>query len=215
MSIPSRNIYIVGAQSVGKTTLVNALARYFEEVAIEQAKPLLQPRLVKEVARGVLRRHNFSADDIVSSKSRALELQRLILEAQAEAEKAAGDEGWYISDRSGIDPLVYARRYAGEGKLSGLMQSHAWRYLEPNMRTGLVVVCEAGGEWLLDDGVRLMPEDRAAWLEVHEEFCRILSEVKIDFQVLPASLRELDARVQFVVRRWQEGQHTSTQVEAG
>ncbi|KAK0509824.1 hypothetical protein JMJ35_008218 [Cladonia borealis] len=65
------------------------------------------------VARSVFREHHFTADDIVTSKPRALQLQRLIFNAQSKAKQSFGQE-WYITDRSGLDPLAYAHRYVGD-----------------------------------------------------------------------------------------------------
>ncbi|KAI4281386.1 MAG: hypothetical protein L6R35_005659 [Caloplaca aegaea] len=196
-----RNIYVIGAQSTGKTTLVNALATHFEQHPESIRNTESQPKLIKEVARGVLQRHSYTADDIVSSKSRALELQRLILEAQCEAEKAASKQ-WYISDRSGLDPLVYARLFVGWDETSVLIQEPSWQYLQEMMRSGLVIVCESGGEWLINDGVRLMPQDRDAWLQMHTTFCETLDGFGIQYHVLPAALRDLNGRVEFALTRW-------------
>ncbi|KAL8988226.1 MAG: hypothetical protein Q9177_002665 [Variospora cf. flavescens] len=196
-----RNIYVIGAQSTGKTTLVNALATHFEQHPDSMRNTESQPKLIKEVARGVLQRHSYTADDIVSSKSRALELQRLILEAQCEAEKAASEQ-WYISDRSGLDPLVYARLFVGWNETSVLIQEQSWQYLQEMMRSGLVIVCESGGEWLINDGVRLMPQDRDAWLQMHTTFCETLDGFGIQYHVLPAALRDLNGRVEFALTRW-------------
>ncbi|KAL8992131.1 MAG: hypothetical protein Q9169_007345 [Polycauliona sp. 2 TL-2023] len=141
------NIYIIGAQSTGKTTLVSALGDHFAQDA-----SLSQPQLLKEVARGVLTRHNFTASDITNSKERALELQRLIIEAQAAAEGALGNL-WYVADRSAIDAVAYARQYVGETEARNLRKGDTWQELEERMRAGVVVVCEPGGEWLRDDGL--------------------------------------------------------------
>ncbi|KAL9597061.1 MAG: hypothetical protein Q9219_005390 [cf. Caloplaca sp. 3 TL-2023] len=193
-----QNIYIIGPQSTGKTTLVDALASFFEQA--DTASYEKTPKIIKEVARGVLRRHQYTAEDIVSSKSRALELQRLILEAQCEAERDACNE-WYISDRSGLDPLVYARQYVGMEETLALIQQPTWQYLEQEMRKRLVLICEAGGEWLIDDGVRLMPQDFDAWLQMNAAFCRMLDELQIEYHILPASMTELSHRVEFVVEK--------------
>lgn len=193
-----RNIYIIGAQSTGKTTLVDALTAHFERHPANNGDSASRPAIIKEVARGVLQRHNFTADDITSSKPRALELQRLIIEAQCKAEEAATQ--WYISDRSGLDPLVYARQHVGLDETLALMKGHSWQYLKVNMKAGLVIVCEAGGEWLIDDGVRLMPQDRHAWLHMHTTFWEMLESCGIEYHVLPITLRDLEARVEFVLR---------------
>ncbi|MCJ1280577.1 hypothetical protein MMC21_008406 [Puttea exsequens] len=202
-----QNIYIIGAQSTGKTTLVDALAAYFERRTMDTAMAILKPKVIKEVARGVLQRHHFKADDIVTSKCKALELQKLILEAQAEAETRASD-GWYISDRSGVDPLAYTRRYVGFGETLALKQESPWQHLEEKMKAGLIILCEAGGEWLVDDGIRLMPEDRAAWLQMHTIFCEVLDDAGIKYSILPPSIKDLQSRVNFVVTRWKGGLDT-------
>ncbi|EXK27326.1 hypothetical protein FOXG_02571 [Fusarium oxysporum f. sp. lycopersici 4287] len=75
-----------------------------------------KPQIISEVARTVLAKHKYSAEDIQASTSRCFELQQLILEAQAEAEEEAlRTSRWFISDRSGFDSLVYATRYAAPG----------------------------------------------------------------------------------------------------
>lgn len=199
-----QNIYIIGAQSTGKTTLVTALASYLEQSRSDLNDIVARPKVISEVARGVLQRHRYTAEDIVSSKTRALELQRLILEAQCEAEEAASNE-WYISDRSGLDPLVYARRYVGVDEMSALTQEPTWKHLEQKMRKGLVIVCEAGGEWLVDDGVRLMPQNRDAWLQMHTTFCETLNELDIVYHVLPASIKDPLQRIGFVLANWEGG----------
>ena len=54
-------------------------------------------------------------------------------------------------------------------------------------------------EWLHDDGVRLMPIDATEWLDMHDVFCRILSEFQIPYTVIPASITDLRARTDLVV----------------
>lgn len=118
------NIYIIGAQSTGKTTLVSALDKYFEQHRTYSGEPVPRPCIIKEVARSVLREHQFTADDIANSKRRALQLQRLILNAQPKPERSFCPE-WYITDRSGLDALAYAHRYVGNGEARQLRQEEA------------------------------------------------------------------------------------------
>ena len=87
------NIYIIGAQSTGKTTLVSALDKHFEQHQTYLSEPTARPHIIKEVARSVLRDHHFTADDIATSKPRALQLQRLILDAQSKAERPWAKSG--------------------------------------------------------------------------------------------------------------------------
>ena len=198
-----RNIYIIGAQSTGKTTLVAALATHFAHENTETASIGASPTpfQLKEVARNVLRKHNFTAHDITSSKTRALELQRLIINAQAIAE-AALDGIWYISDRSALDAVVYARQYVGAQEAESLMHEESWQALEDRMRAGLVVICEPGGQWLTDDGVRLMPRDREEWFQLHEHFLVLLDRLKMAYAVLPCDVAGLDDRVDYVLNEW-------------
>jgi hypothetical protein len=73
--------------------------------------------IIKEVARTILVRHNFTADDITSSQERFLLFQQLIPEAQGKAEREALRIGaeWFVSDQSGVDSIAYAAQHLGEG----------------------------------------------------------------------------------------------------
>ncbi|KAF4628610.1 hypothetical protein G7Y89_g9546 [Cudoniella acicularis] len=198
-----RNIYIVGAQCTGKTTLTNALEDHFKNTDDLVGNPISGPKFIKEVARTVLKQHDFTASDIKFSPAKAFALQRFILKAQLAAESAISETGdWFISDRSGADPLVYARRYVGKDAESGLAQSSEWKELQGRLRKSLVIVCEAGADWLTDDGVRLMPEDREDWVGFHQLFCRFLDEWDVKYEVLPFAVITLPERVEFVLERW-------------
>lgn len=196
------NIYIVGAQSTGKTTIVKALEAHFKTEAV--SNNISQPRIITEVARTVLQQHRFTAEDIRSSPSRALELQKLILQAQLSTEREISEhEEWFISDRSGVDPMVYARKYVSEDAESDLIQSREWSELSERMRKSVIIVCEAGTEWLINDGVRLMPESREEWIEFHELFCSCLDALGLRYEVLPSTMTILHERVGLVLRKWE------------
>ncbi|KAH6632294.1 hypothetical protein F5144DRAFT_247359 [Chaetomium tenue] len=296
-SNPPPNIYIVGAQCTGKTTLVNNLRAHFYQSHFPHnsnsnsehdndnnnnnnkknnknsnndddnnnnanknninppphppspppSPPSPPPAIITEVARTVLAIHHFTAQD-VRIPARSLALQRLILEAQAAAEERAllgmtrtrtmtaaaeagtmevgktdtegtndggGSDcssrpGWFISDRSGADPIAYALRYAGgEEARRALAGTAAWAGLRARMRRSLVVVCEAGAAtaaagWLRDDGVRLMPEDVDEWAGFHAAFCRMLEAEAVPYVVLGVGVGGREERVRFVLERWRE-----------
>ena len=67
----------------------------------------------------------------------------------------------------------------------------------------MIIVCEAGADWLTDDGVRLMPENREDWIEFHQLFCSCLDASGLDYEVLPSNVTSLRERVAFVLRRWE------------
>lgn len=194
-----KNIYIVGAQCTGKTTLIGALSSHFTASSLSTTPA---PLVFTEVARTVLRKHNLTGSDIASSPSTNLLFQQLMIEAQYATEKVAETSQWFISDRSGFDPIVYARRYVGEEGARSLMEMEIWGELKERMGRSLVVVCEAGADWLVDDGVRLMPENKEDWVAFHDLFCELLRDAGLDFVVLPCEMKDLAERVRFVLDCW-------------
>ncbi|OBS20007.1 hypothetical protein FPOA_11729 [Fusarium poae] len=194
------NIYIIGPQSTGKTTLVQKLQDDLQHWPMPK-----QPHIISEVARTVLKKHNYSAHDIQTSPTRCLELQQLILEAQAVAEKqAAQTSSWFISDRSGIDPLVYAKRYASLQGMQNLQQLPSWAEIKERMEDSLIVVCEAGTPWLTDDGVRLMPGSNDEWMAVFHDFCALLDQLGLEYSVVPRTMLDLSERAKFIHTKWTE-----------
>ncbi|KAI4148015.1 MAG: hypothetical protein LQ340_005278 [Diploschistes diacapsis] len=198
-----KNIYITGAQSTGKTTIVDALEEIFCSCsnAIACENETTKPIIIREVARNVLRTYNFTRDDITSSASRALQLQQHILKAQFEAEESASCQSpssWYITDRSGMDPIVYASVFVGQAAAQELLASAQWHELERRMKEGIVFLCEAGTRWLVDDGTRLMPNNEEQWMEMDQTFRQLLEARQIDYIVIPKQLYEIGGRVRLV-----------------
>ncbi|KAJ2987431.1 hypothetical protein NUW58_g4510 [Xylaria curta] len=195
------NIYIIGSQCTGKTTLCNAVSEYLNQHPATLEGP---PGAIKEVARTILKNHGFTRGDIRSSQDRTLELQRLIIEGQFEAEKTElQTHSWFISDRSGFDPIIYARKYVSKEAADGLVASPKWREMRDRMAKSLIIVC-VGEDWLRDDGVRLMPLDKTEWRQLHAEFCSALAGFGLEYHILPSSVGDRDERVQFVLERWEE-----------
>ena len=197
-----KSIYIVGAQSTGKTTLIGALSSHFNASSLASTTTTPAPLILTEVARTVLRKHNLTGSDIASSPSTNLLFQQLMLEAQYATEKVAETSQWFISDRSGFDPIVYARRYVGKEGARSLTGMEIWGELKERMGRSLVVVCEAGADWLVDDGMRLMPENKEDWVAFHDLFCELLRDAGLDFVVLPCEMKDLVERVRFVLDCW-------------
>ncbi|KAL7921109.1 AAA domain-containing protein [Trichoderma austrokoningii] len=196
-SFTPKNIYIIGAQCTGKTCLVNALENAFRE-----SLSTTPPAIVREVARSVLKIHGFTAKDITSDPGRCLQLQTLILEAQFNTEREAlAKNDWLISDRSGMDPIIYASRHIGSEAVKIMISSDSWTELRDRMSHSLVFVCETVEEWLVSDGVRLMPRDLQDWTEYDEEFCRMLDDAGIQYQMIPRSMQSLEDRVAHVWKK--------------
>jgi nicotinamide riboside kinase len=202
-----KNIYIIGAQSTGKTTLVNALEAYWADITPENSSQ--RPRMVREVARTILEKEPSHREDMLTSPTRALQLQQLILASQYDAEtrvRAANACTWYICDRSGLDPIVYAKCFVGEDAAAEMLASEVWQELEDRMKEGLVITCEAGCHWLVDDGLRLMPKNVEEWMHVDAAFRELLEERGIGFSVVPKDMVDLHERVQYVRRQFMDSQ---------
>ncbi|ROT42966.1 hypothetical protein SODALDRAFT_327131 [Sodiomyces alkalinus F11] len=196
------NIYIVGPQCTGKTTLVNAVEKD-PRLQNETNTTLPQPRIIKEVARCVLQKYHFTAADIRDDPERCLGLQELILCAQHESETSALREApWLVSDRSGVDPIVYALMHVGAWAAGKMLESDAWKSLRGRMATSLVILCEPSADWLLDDGVRLMPLDMEEWTETFRTFRALLEREGVEYHVVPSVMSGLEERVNFVLSRW-------------
>lgn len=197
------NIYIIGPQSTGKTTLVEILRR--ESVNWIANTSFYTPQIISEVARTVLFKHKFMAEDITSSQQRCLALQQLIIQAQARAEKdALNRSNWFISDRSGIDPLVYTKRFGPVEGVLEIQRQDAWIEMRARMASSLIVVCESGTPWLSDDGVRLMPESVDAWIQLFHDFCDVLHAAGLPYTVVPKTMLDLSERVELVRKKWIE-----------
>ena len=110
---------------------------------------------------------------------------------------------WFVSDRSGVDPIVYAQKYASRGSESGLIKSAEWLELRERIGNSVVIVCEAGADWLKDDGVRLTPESKKDWIGFHQLFCGYLDELGLNYEALPCNVASLDERVAFVLAKWE------------
>ena len=129
--------------------------------------------------------------------------QQLILQAQVHAERTtSGQAEWFISDRSGADPIIYARKYVSEDAAEDLAGSVDWLQLRDRMRKSMVIVCEAGADWLTDDGVRLMPESGEEWISFHELFCSCLDKWEVNYRVLLCDITEAYDRLAFVLKSW-------------
>lgn len=203
---PPRSIYIIGAQCTGKTTLLNALRDHYSKKRNPGGDV---PQFIEETARIVFKQEGFafSAVDTRSNFDKYLEIQRTILRTQLEAEDKALRKGeWFISDRSGLDCLIYTTKYVGREGAEVLSRTPDFTRLKVRMQEGRVIVCEPVLDWLEDDGTgfRPIPELKEDWLAVHKEFCELLDGLGWEYDVLPSSMRSIQERVAFVVRGTRE-----------
>jgi hypothetical protein len=103
---------------------------------------------------------------------------------------------------SAIDPvwtlIVYTKCFVGYEAVEELLASKTWLDLEARMKKSIVVLCEAGCHWLVDDGVRLMPNDLEEWTRVEAAFRDLLEKRGISYYIIPKDMADLGTRVRHV-----------------
>jgi nicotinamide riboside kinase len=129
-------VYVVGAHSVGKTTLV----RYIAE---RHSLPI-----VAEVARAVLAERETALERLRTSVIEANKYQAEVFARQIEAEK---DKRTFVSDRA-FDNLAYAAEHATI--LPDLVGGPAFKEYVEWVRGGTVFFLRPSKALLRDDGVR-------------------------------------------------------------
>ncbi|KDQ12186.1 hypothetical protein BOTBODRAFT_34794 [Botryobasidium botryosum FD-172 SS1] len=194
---PTLSIYLIGPSSSGKTTLCGALHHALQL----QHKDVV---VIQEVARTVMSTQGFTRDDVGR-----YEMQEAIMHAQLHAERAARSQNpnsILISDRSSIDPIVYARLFAvtslstchedADRRLNALMRHEDFLGVLPTYRSSLVILFRPVKEWVVDDGVRSMENH---W-PVYAEFKKVLYELGMPHREIGDEVRDLDARVTLVLK---------------
>ena len=192
------NLYLIGPQCSGKTTLLNALGTFYSNHD-PASHPIEQPFIVEEVVRVVMHEKGFQARDLYDSV-RGLQLQMHILLRQNQTEEQLKDR-WFLADRSALDTLVYAKEYTGTDAFRALASTNEWAESRLRMQQATVVVCEAGNtEWLSADKVRLAYQDTAEWKALNEAFFVMLREYGISYSVLPNAIKDMGELVALVSR---------------
>ncbi|KAF7920908.1 hypothetical protein EAE99_007760 [Botrytis elliptica] len=198
-SIKLPNIYLIGPQCTGKTTLLETLRTHYAIDANREFESQCaeRPVIIEEVVRRVMRCQGFNIQDL-RNVERGFELQQCVLLEQYNSEKKVQCE-WYISDRSGLDALVYAKAYIGVTAVKKLEDTEEWNRLKKRMQDALVVFCEAGNaSWLSEDEVRMKYSNIAAWERLNNEFHAMLIEHHIEYITLPKHVTDLQDRVALI-----------------
>lgn len=186
-------VYVIGPSSTGKTTLCNAVAKSLK---------LSSRCFITEVARQVMRTRGFTREDVGT-----IEMQRAIMQAQLEEEAKACErarrgntgDGLILSDRSGIDPVVYAILTAKDEdearqKEDALANLAAFQMALHRYNDAIFFLLSPVKEWLVDDGVRNL-DDHERCIIV---FRQVLDELGIKYQEIGAEMKGLEDRVRLV-----------------
>jgi len=134
-------------------------------------------------------------------------MQQTIMRAQLEQEQVARSVAgvsavqMVLSDRSAVDPVAYAVATAANEDSAGdrmrvLVDTPEFQAALRRYREGTLVLFKPVPEWLVDDGVRSMEQQG----HVLEAFRKILKELDIPYVELGEEIKDLQARVTFVMR---------------
>lgn len=193
-----KNVYVVGAHCTGKSTLIEALSQHFTPALVSEifGPGVSVPEIMPEIARIVMEMQGFTAED-VRDPIRGCQLQLHTLWAQYQLESVF--DHWIFSDRSGIDPIVYAHVFLGNDESNRLIEMAEWKFLRQRMRDGLVVVCEpSNASWLSSDSFRVALHNVEEWRSIGEAYGELLGTQGINSVSIPTDLESLEDRVQFV-----------------
>jgi len=190
----TRNVYIIGPQSTGKTTLVNALVERFRGDV-----PVIQ-----EIARHVMKEKGYSRIDVDSTDSeRRYAMQNDIFQAQIEKEDSyLLSRTKFISDRSAIDPLVYLMQYSGTNLLDRITSRVKWQKVRErygDAKESLVVLLLPVEDFLIDDDIRYMAKSTHDWHSLAATFQRFLHEQDISAIEFGEECRDIGNRVERVL----------------
>jgi predicted ATPase len=108
-------VFICGAHSTGKTTLLNRLL----------SEPDQNLHAVNEVARNIIAEHGWQKKDFdpKTNPDTFYQLQVEILQAQSRIDKDLCVKNIsYIGDR-GLDPIIYCKMYLGEEWFQRIMST--------------------------------------------------------------------------------------------
>jgi nicotinamide riboside kinase len=191
-------IYVVGPQSTGKTTLVNALA---EKLGHDL-------RVIKEVARQVMQEKGYTREDVDSDdRERRFSMQKDIFNAQLRAENKILDpetNACFLSDRSAIDPVVYLRHYSGHEESSRITSTSDWRRTRKryaDSERSLIVLLLPVMEFLVDDDIRYVPKSHQDWRGLATTFQTFMKEEGIPTIQMGEECFDIEERIAVVLEQ--------------
>ncbi|XP_071140689.1 uncharacterized protein [Mytilus edulis] len=141
-------IYLSGAHSTGKTTILSDL------------KPFLNVQFEEEIARRVIMKLGWKRDDFLpeTQPENFLKLNEEILQRQIQRDEENSIMSKdFIADRC-IDPLIYVQKYIGNEALRKFREIPGVLEWTDRLKTALIFVVKPQKECIVDDEVRLSPK---------------------------------------------------------
>ncbi|XP_071941216.1 uncharacterized protein [Antedon mediterranea] len=189
-------VYLCGAHSTGKTTLLGDVCKELPDIKKES-------EIARQVLDGMSPEDRRTAIDYRNQPEKFEQLQRLILESQCEVDRKNAlneDLEGYIADR-GIDPVVYAALYLGDKAKDSLLSLPVTKECIQRFKNSLIFVVHPHKECMKKDGVRITP----VWNEL-TRFTEILTQLLDHLQInyVPITVLDRNERCQIVVNQIQE-----------
>lgn len=173
-------IYILGGPHSGKSEVISKVIEHFVRVV-----PFHPVDVVRDVLKDLTQEIGIASEDIRKWINQDRLFAKQFLARQAEAEHRS--EGTLcIADSAGIDPLVYSLLYGDIEDTEELTALADWVYLLERMAHALVFICEPSGEWSKIKNLIMGSKKDSFYM--HEAYCQMLTECRIAYHVLPASL---------------------------
>ncbi|KAG6373183.1 hypothetical protein JVT61DRAFT_6801 [Boletus reticuloceps] len=184
-------LYVVGPSSTGKTTLCDAVAHSLK---------LRSWCYITEVARQIMKRRGFTREDMGR-----IEMQSAIMLAQIEreaevCERARGTgETLMLSDRSGVDPIVYAVLTANDEhqarlKKNLLVEHPTFQCALKRYRKAKFLLLRPVPEWVVDDGVRSLDQHAHSF----HVYRAVLAELGIPYREIGEDMKDLLERTNWI-----------------
>ncbi|KAK3090691.1 hypothetical protein FSP39_013763 [Pinctada imbricata] len=182
-----KKIYISGAHSTGKTTLINDLKPYVNHLSFEE-----------EIARDIIKQYKWERNDFLpSEKPRNFEkLNTEILRAQISlANNYEESQRDFLCDRC-MDPLAYAKVYLDDESVQRMLGIPGINEWFQKLKSALIFLVEPQQECIKDDSVRLVStlSDLKYFTEVLKD---IMKEEDVPFVCIP--MLDRMERVKFVL----------------
>lgn len=191
---PLTELYIVGPSSTGKTTLCNAIA---------QSLKLRSWCYITEVARQIMKRRGFTREDVGKIEMQAgIMLAQLEREAEVCERARSTGETLILSDRSGVDPIVYAVLTAkderqAQQKKNLMVEQPTFQSALKRYRKAKFLLLRPVPEWLVDDGVRSLDQHARSF----HVYRAVLAELGIPYHEIGEDMKDLSERTKWV-KRW-------------
>lgn len=183
--LPRKHLILVGAHSVGKTTLAQYAAERF------------QCEVVKEAARDLLDEMKVTAADLLSNQQLNFEFQRRIVKTLSTKHGSSSPKLTFF-DRCAIDALAYARFYLDDPKkyeeLRDMDETQQLIAKYRDKKQTIVFLIEPREECLHDDHVRMLPKNFEEWRKFSDTYKTVMDELRIPFE----TISDLDLNKRFV-----------------